>query len=190
MWSRSLRNADFRDSVIGFMVCCVLQGLPSLCALCNNEITNYRNGTVIHMVNVSCYIPSTTFCCSGYTACWYNIQHKTGDKIYDMNTFLKTLPKNTQHGNYYITCTTNMVQAKYYYIIHLQLKIPLYEHWSTYILNKSYLPFKIPRKPEEWILRIRVSVETPAGTCLASHSKGDILKQKDNHTPYWRKYAI
>jgi hypothetical protein len=57
-----------------FLVCTALQGFSSLCAhngaLCNNEITNYRNETVIHMVSVFCYIPATTFCCTGYTACW------------------------------------------------------------------------------------------------------------------------
>jgi hypothetical protein len=81
------------------------------------------------MVNVSCYIPTTTFCCAGYTACWSNAEHKKNDKRFGVNILLvNTLPKNTQHGNYCITCTTNTVQAKYYYMIHLQLKRPLYEH--------------------------------------------------------------
>jgi hypothetical protein len=38
-----------------------------------------------------------------------------------MNKFFKTLPKNTQHGNYCITCRTNTVHAKYHYMMYLQL---------------------------------------------------------------------
>jgi hypothetical protein len=63
------------------------------------------------------YIPTATFYCTGYTACWSNtqnyfwMQHKMNNKRPNMNTFLNTLPKNIQHGNYCITCTTNMVQA-------------------------------------------------------------------------------
>jgi hypothetical protein len=44
-------------SVCSFLVCSALH-FPSLCALCNNEIKNYKNETLIHMVNVSCYIPT------------------------------------------------------------------------------------------------------------------------------------
>jgi hypothetical protein len=50
---------------------------------------------------------------------------------------------------------------------------------KIHVINKSYSPFRISWKPQEWILTIRVSVQTAAGaTCLASHSKGDILDQK------------
>jgi hypothetical protein len=40
---------------------------------------------------------------------------------FGMNKFFKTLPKNTQRGNYCITCGTNTVHAKYHYLIYLQL---------------------------------------------------------------------
>jgi hypothetical protein len=47
--------------VCSFLVCSALQGFPSLCAhsraLCNNEITNYRNETVIHVVFVRGLLP-------------------------------------------------------------------------------------------------------------------------------------
>jgi hypothetical protein len=105
------------------MECSAFQDMPNLSALCNNGITNLKNETLIHMVNFS-----TTFCCTGYTTCSSNIEHTTDDKRFDGNTFFKTLPKNIQHENYCITCTTNMVEAKYYYMIHLQLKRPFYEH--------------------------------------------------------------
>jgi hypothetical protein len=46
-------------------------------------------------------------------------------------------------------------------------------------MNKSYLPFRIPWKPEECILAICVPVAAPScATCLASHSNGNILEQK------------
>jgi hypothetical protein len=50
-------------------------------------------------------------------------------------------------------------------------------------MNESCLPLRIPWKPKECIFTICVGVETPAGG-LASHSNGDILEQKNNHTPY------
>ena len=98
-----------------------------------------------------------------------------------MDSFLKTLPKNTQHANYSITCSINMGQAKYYYMIHLQFTRQIYEHCNTSIMNKSQLPFSIPWKPEEYIF-------TPSGIayfpCL---SNGDILKQNNYHTRYLTK---
>jgi hypothetical protein len=97
----------------------------------------------------------------------------------DMNTFLNTLPKNRQHGNYCITCTTNMVQAKYYYMTHLQVKRQFYEHYNTSVMNKSYLPFRIPWKPEECIFTICVALQTPSGMAyLPCQSNGNILKEK------------
>jgi hypothetical protein len=116
------------------------------------------------------------------------MQHKTNNKRSDINTFLRTLPKNTQHENYCIMCTTNMVQAKYYYMIHLQLTRQFYGHCNTSIMNKSYLPFRIPWKLEECIFKICVAVQPPYGIAyLPHHSNGDILKQKNNHTPYLTK---
>jgi hypothetical protein len=86
--------------VHSLLVCSALQGFHSLSAysraLChNNEITNYRNETVFHMVSVFCCIITATFCCIGYTTCWSNtqnyfwMQHKADDERSDMNTFFK-----------------------------------------------------------------------------------------------------
>jgi hypothetical protein len=101
----------------------------------------------------------------------------SNNKRSDMNTFLKKLPTNTQHGNYCITCTTNMVQAKYYYMIHLQLTRQFYEHCNTSVMNKSYLLCRIPWKCEGCIFTICVTVLTPSGIAyLPRHSNGNILK--------------
>jgi hypothetical protein len=45
-------------------------------------------------------------------------------------------------------------------------------------MNKSYLQFWIPWKPEECILAICVVAAPSCATCLASHSNSDILEQK------------
>ena len=187
MWSQSLRNAGCTHIVSAVFWYALLCKFSPVCAhssaLCNNEIVNYRNKTVIHIVNIFYYIPTATFYCTGYTACWSNtqnyfwMQHKMNNKRPDMNTFLNTLPKNIQHGNYCITCTTNMVQAKYYYMIHLQLTRQFYEHCNTSVMNKSYLLFRIPWKREGCIFTIYVTVLTPSGIAyLPRHSNGNILK--------------
>jgi hypothetical protein len=50
-------------------------------------------------------------------------------------------------------------------------------------MNKSYLRFRIPWKPEECILAICVATQTPSGMAyLPRLSNGDILKQRNNHT--------
>jgi hypothetical protein len=51
-------------------------------------------------------------------------------------------------------------------------------------MNKSYLPFRIPWKPEEHILENCVATQTPSGMAfLPRFPNGDILKQRNNHTP-------
>jgi hypothetical protein len=51
-------------------------------------------------------------------------------------------------------------------------------------MNKSYLPFNIPWKPEEYIVAICVAAQTPSGMAyLPRLSNGNIFKQRNNQTP-------
>ena len=57
----------------------------------------------------------------------------------------------------------------------------------TSIITKSYLPLRIPRKPEEFQVTIGVAAVAPSGIAHRLHPNGNIMQLNSNHAPWSTK---
>jgi len=63
------------------------------------------------------------------------------------------------------------------------MKYNFFVAWVSTI-SKSYLPLKIPQKPEEFKVTVCVAVVTPSGIAHPLPSNGNTIKQNRNHAPW------
>ena len=175
-------------------------------ALCKNESRKYKNETIIPMTSILCYIftarwmplVTQTIQC---VLCWiqhigqilvyseFNIRHlikhwrtNSSSKIKIHN--MEITVKRAQH--------TRFIQNTMWYIFSSQgndlwtAKYNSVLAWTSAI-TKSYLPLKIPPKPEEFKVTVCVAVVTPSGIAHTLHSNGNIMQQNSKHPPWSTK---